>query len=81
MRNPRTQFEIKTCYHNKDAVWQAYQWCLKNLKLKDERGVIYQVDELFIITSSQKVIDKVNKHFGSSFNFECPFGNRCFFIK
>ena len=66
--NHRTQFELKTI-SRKDLIKEAYEWCKHNLPLKDERGIIYQVDELFIITSSQSVIDKVNNHFGSNFGF------------
>lgn len=66
--NPKTQFELKTI-SRKDLIKEAYEWCKKNLPLKDERGIIFQVDELYIITSSQSVIDKVNNHFGSNFGF------------
>ena len=76
--NPKTQFELKTI-SREDLIKEAYEWCKQNLPLKDERGIIYQVDELFIITSSQSVIDKVNKHFGSNFGFGLK-GETVFFL-
>lgn len=76
--NPRTQFELKTI-SRKDLIKEAYEWCKQNLPLKDEIGIIYQVDELFIITSSQLVIDKVNNHFGSNFGFGVK-GETTFFL-
>ena len=78
-RNPRCQFEIHSLF-DKKRIEDAYLWCLENLPLKDDRGIIYWVDELFIITSSQKVIDKVNAHFGSYFSFEDFWENRVFYI-
>lgn len=65
---PKTQFELKTI-SRRDLIKDAYEWCKHNLPLKDERGIINQVTELYIITSSQSIIDKVNKHFGSKFGF------------
>ena len=76
--NPNTQFDLKTI-SRKDLIKEAYEWCKHNLPLKDERGIIYQVDELFIITSSQSVIDKVNNHFGSNFGFGVK-GETIFFL-
>ncbi|MBR3675412.1 MAG: hypothetical protein IKN69_04645 [Bacilli bacterium] len=76
--NPKTQFELKTI-SRKDLIKEAYEWCKQNLPLKDERGIIFQVDELFIITSSQSVIDKVNNHFGSNFGFGLK-GETIFFL-
>lgn len=76
--NPKTQFELKTIFR-KDLIKEAYEWCKQNLPLKDERGIIYQVDEMFIITSSQSVIDKVNNHFGSNFEFGSK-GETTFFL-
>lgn len=76
--NPKTQFELKTIFR-KDLIKEAYEWCRQNLPLKDESGIIYQVDELFIITSSQSVIDKVNNHFGSNFEFGVK-GETTFFL-
>ena len=76
--NPKTQFELKPI-GRKDLIKEAYEWCKQNLPLKDERGIIFQVDELFIITSSQSVIDKVNNHFGSNFGFGVK-GETIFFL-
>lgn len=76
--NPKTQFEFKTI-SRKDLIKEAYEWCKRNLPLKDERGIIFLVDELFIITSSQPVINKVNNHFGSNFEFGVK-GERIFFL-
>lgn len=76
--NDMTQFELKTI-SRKDLIKEAYEWCKHNLPLKDERGIIYKVDELFIITSSQSVIDKVNNHFGSNFGFGVK-GETIFFL-
>ena len=76
--NPKTQFELKTI-SRKDLIKEAYEWCKQNLPLKDERGIIYQVDELFIITSRQLVVDKVNKHFGANFGFGLK-GETVFFL-
>ncbi len=77
-QNPRTQFELKTI-NRKGLIKEAYEWSKQHLPLKDERGIIYQVDELFIITSSQPIIDKVNKHFRSNFRFG-PRDNTQFFL-
>ena len=76
--NPKTQFELKTI-SRKDLIKEAYEWCKHNLLLKDERGIIFQVDELYIITSSQSVINKVNNHFGSNFGFGLK-GETIFFL-
>lgn len=76
--NPKTQFELKTI-SRKALIKEAYEWCKQNLSLKDERGIIFQVDELYIITSSQSVIDKVNNHFGSNFGFGVK-GETIFFL-
>ena len=70
-KNLRCQFEFKTIT-NKNAIKEAYEWCLYNLPLTEGRGIQYWVTELFIITASQKVIDKINKHFGSNFSFDNP---------
>lgn len=77
-KNPRTQFELKTI-NRKDLIKKAYEWCKQHLPLKDEYGIVYLVDELFIITSSQSIIDKVNKHFHSNFRFG-PRGQMQFFL-
>lgn len=68
-RNPKCQFELKTL-DNKQLIKEAYDWCIKNLPLKEDKGLQYWADEMFIITSSQKIIDKVNEHFGSRFTFK-----------
>lgn len=69
-KSHRTQFELKGFFRNSsEEMEKAYEWCLKNLPLKEEHSIIWQVNEVFIITSSQAVIDKVNKHFGSEFSF------------
>lgn len=68
-RNPRCQFELKTLGRT-EQIKEAYDWCLKNLPLKEDKGLQYWADEMFIITSSQKIIDKVNEHFGSKFTFK-----------
>ena len=68
-KNPRCQFELKTL-RNKEAIREAYDWCVENLPLKEDKGLQYWVNEMFIITSSQKIIDKVNEHFGSKFTFK-----------
>ena len=74
-KNPRCQFELKVCFSNPSTIKEAWKWCVKNLQLKDEHGIIYQINELYIITCSQKVIDKVNNQFGSNFSFY-PFRNQ-----
>lgn len=77
-KNPKTQFELKTL--SQRTLNNEYQWCLDNLQLKEDRGIIYQVDEIYIITSSQKILDKVNKHFGSEFKFDNNSSSRYYFI-
>lgn len=77
-KNPKTHFELKTL--SKRTLNNEYQWCLDNLPLKEDRGIIYQVDEIYIITSSQKILDKVNKHFGSEFKFDNNSSSRYYFI-
>ncbi len=67
-RNTRTTFELITLTGSK-KIEEAHKWCLNNLPLTDRAGIKYEVNELFIITSSQKIIDKINKHFGSQFCF------------
>lgn len=66
-KNPRTQFEIHSM--NGHNLMPIYDWCLKHLPLKEEKGLIYQVTEIYIITSSQRIIDKVNKGLGTDFTF------------
>ncbi len=69
-KNPRTQFEFHSW--SRKNMSDVYDWLLTNTKLKADTGVIYQVDEVYFITSCQKVLDKVNEHFGSSFSFCKP---------
>ena len=76
-KNPRTQFELKTMSLDTKVLNEAYEWCKKNLPLKEDKGLQYWIDEIYIITSSQAVINKVNKHFGSDFHFG-PCGMRYF---
>jgi len=78
-KNPRTQFEIRSIFERN--LFNEYQWCVNNLPLKEDRGLIYQVSEFYIITSSQAIIDKVNKHFGSDFNFKNSWESRTFYLK
>ena len=68
-KNPLTQFELHTFDYNPQVISDAYDWCLANLRLKDEHGLMYRVNELFIVTRSQQIIDKVNRHFGTMFSF------------
>ena len=77
MKNPKTQFEVKAI--NKKDLFPLYNWCVKNLPLKPERSIKYWVNEVYIITSSQKIIDKLNEHIGSNFSFGIPFGNRVYY--
>ena len=79
-KNPKTQFELHTFDYDKSVIREAYEWCLANLPLKDERGIMYRVDQLYIITASQKILDKMNAHFGSNFSFNHPIGDLRFFI-
>ena len=78
-KNPRTQFELKAIKQG-DSLREEYQWCVDNLSLKEDTEVIYQVDEIYIITSSQTIIDKVNKHFGSKFSFDNTYESRTYYI-
>lgn len=77
-KNPRTQFEIKSLYGRRLS--DEYQWCVNNLPLKEDRGLSYWVTDIYIITSSQAIIDKVNKHFGSSFDFKNNWNSRTFYL-
>lgn len=81
-KNPRCQFELKSIFH-KELISSAYEWCKANLPLKDEKSIQYWVDELYIITSSQKVLDKVNEHFGSHFSFKSEefWDSRVYFLE
>lgn len=68
---------------NKHIIEETYQWCLDNLPLKPDSGIIFGVNKLFIVTSSQKIVDKLNKKFGSSFTFNSEdfWDNRIYFLK
>ena len=78
-RNCLTQFELRAKYGTRELE-EEYQWCVENLPLRAGRAIVYQVDEIYIITSSQKVIDKVNEHFGTTFSFENFMENRVFYL-
>ena len=78
-KNDVVQFELKSVYGR--SLKSEYDWCLKNLPLKDDYGLVYQVNEIFIITRSQRIIDKVNRHFGSSFSFKNWQESRIFYIE
>jgi len=77
-KNDLTQFEIRSA--NEKNIRTEYDWCLANLPLKEEQGLEYHVTEIFIITRSQRIIDKVNRHFGSSFGFKNWQESRIFYI-
>ena len=77
-KNPMTQFELKSIGSD-ELIKEAYEWCKVNLPLKDNRSLHYWVDELYIITSSQRILDKINKHFGSNFSFGINGEKRYFF--
>lgn len=79
-KNPRTQFELCPIDYNHSIIKEAYDWCLKNLPLKDGSGIRYEANELYIVTSSQKILDKVNARFGSNFSFNHLIGDLRFFI-
>lgn len=74
------QFELHSVPFPRKDLKFAYDWCLDNLPLKEDKGIIYNVTEVYIITSSQRIIDKVNRHFGSNFSFEDFFTNNIYFI-
>lgn len=77
-KNDLVQFEVRSMYGKE--LKSEYDWCVANLPLKEERGLVYQVEELYIITRSQRIIDKVNQHFGSSFSFKNWQESRIFYI-
>ena len=77
-KNDLTQFEVKSA--NGKNIKAEYDWCVANLPLKEEHGLVFQVTEFYIITRSQRVIDKVNRHFGSSFSFKNWHESRIFYI-
>ena len=78
MKNPKCQFEIHSLPSRN--IFNEYQWCVDNLNLKDGRGLIYQADVFYIITASEKVLQKVNEHFGSNFQFEKFWEHRVYYI-
>ena len=67
-RRGKHQFELATIIRKN--LLDEYKWCLSHLPLKEDKGIVYQVREVFIITSSQKILDKVNRHFGVDFSFD-----------
>ena len=77
-KNDVVQFEVRSVYGKN--IKAEYDWCVSNLPLKEERGLVYQVTEFYIITRSQRIIDKVNQHFGSSFGFKNWQESRIFYI-
>ena len=77
-KNDLVQFEVKSVYGKN--LKSEYDWCVANLPLKEERGLVYQVTEFYIITRSQRIIDKVNRHFGSSFSFKNWQESQIFYI-
>lgn len=77
-KNDATHFELISI--NNRILENEYQWCLDNLPLKDGRGLSFQASEIYITTSSQMVLDKVNKHFGSAFDFKNRHDSRVFYI-
>lgn len=77
-KNDMVQFEVRSMY-GKDLK-SEYDWCVANLPLKEERGLVYQVTEFYIITRSQRIIDKANQYFGSSFSFKNWQKSRIFYI-
>ena len=79
-REPAVQFELKA-YEQEKLVREAYDWCKQNLQLKPERGLIFWPDEIHIITASQRILDKVNAHFGTTFNMEHAWETRVQYLK
>ena len=78
-KNHITQFEIISL--NKRNLIKDFDWCVNNLHLKEDKNLLYQVSEIYIITSSQIIIDRVNKHFGSSFSFNNSYESRIFYVQ
>lgn len=77
-KNDLVQFEVKSI--NNRNIRAEFNWCLDNLPLKEEHGLFYHVTEFYIVTRSQRIIDKVNRHFGSSFSFKIWQKSRVFYI-
>lgn len=78
-KNDLVRFELKSLFGK--YLESEYNWCVANLPLKEGRGLMYWVTEIYIITRSQRVIDKVNRHFGSSFSVKNSLESRSFYIK
>lgn len=74
------QFEFHSMPPHRRALKDVYDWCINNLPLKEDKGIVYNVTEVYIITSSQKIIDKVNEHFGSNFSFDNFFRHNIYLI-
>lgn len=79
-RAPAVQFELKA-YEQEKLVREAYDWCKQNLQMKPERGLIFWPDEIHIITASQRILDKVNAHFGTTFNMEHAWETRVQYLR
>ena len=79
-REPAVQFELKA-YEQEKLISEAYDWCKENLPLKPERGLIFWPDEIHIITASQRILDKVNARFGTTFNMEHAWETRVQYLK
>lgn len=80
IKRGKHQFELHSLPPLRKDLKDDYNWCLENLPLKEDKGIVYNVTEVYIITSSQKIIDKVNKHFGSNFDFNNFFPNHIYYI-
>lgn len=63
----RVQFEVISM-SGRNLIAE-YKKLLAITKLKAEVSLIYQCSEIYIITSSQRTIEKVNKILKSKFNF------------
>ena len=79
-REPAVQFELKA-YEQEKLIREAYDWCKENLPLKPERGLTFWPDEIHIITASQRILDKVNARFGTTFNMEHAWETRVQYLK
>lgn len=78
-KNDVVRFEINSLFGK--SLESEFNWCVAKLPLKEGRGLWYWVTEIYIITRSQRVIDKVNRHFGSSFSVKNSLESRSFYIK
>lgn len=77
-KNPRKQFEIHSL--NGHDLKPIFLWLLENLPIKEDIGLVYWVTEIYIITSSQRIIDKVNEGLGTCFSFDTLHIRRIFYI-